>query len=104
MRAREAKLADLSDVAVLKRLRKSKDWLHELCHQLLQEQAAFTRKAAGLSLRLVDATLVQEPGATGSSRQEPRRASAIANLVSLDDSPRLDPTQQTPDPRRHELD
>jgi hypothetical protein len=67
VRAREAKLADLSDVAVLKRLRKSKDWLQALCHRLLEEQATLTKRVTGLSLRLVDATLVQEPGATGSS-------------------------------------
>jgi hypothetical protein len=67
VRARAAKLADLSDVAVLKRLRKSKDWLQALCHRLLEEQATLTPRVAGLSLRLVDATLVQEPGATGSS-------------------------------------
>lgn len=67
VRAREAKLADLSDVAVLKRLRKSKDWLHGLCRQLIEEQATVTKRVEGLSLRLVDATLVQEPGATGSS-------------------------------------
>ena len=31
VRARKAQLADLSDVALLKRLRKAKDWLHGLC-------------------------------------------------------------------------
>lgn len=67
VRAREAELADLSDVAVLKRLRKSKDWLQALCYRLLQEQAQLSPRASGYSLRLVDATLVQEPGATGSS-------------------------------------
>jgi hypothetical protein len=66
VRAREARLADLSDVAVLKRLRKSKDWLHALCLRLLEEQAALPKAVAGLSLRLMDATLVQEPGPTGS--------------------------------------
>jgi hypothetical protein len=67
VRAREAKLADLSDVAVLKRLRKSKDWLHALCRRLLEEQATVTRRVSGLSLRLIDATVIQEPGPTGSS-------------------------------------
>ena len=66
VRAREARLADLSDVAVLKRLRKSKDWLHGLCLQLLEEQSAPPKAVAGLSLRLIDATLIQEPGPTGS--------------------------------------
>jgi hypothetical protein len=67
VRARAAKLADLSDVAVLKRLRKSKDWLHLLCRRLIEEQATLTQKVPGLSLRLVDATHIQEPGPTGSS-------------------------------------
>jgi hypothetical protein len=66
-RAREAKLAQLSDVALLKRLRKSRRWLQALCQQLLAEESALTQKVAGLSLRLIDATLVQEPGPTGST-------------------------------------
>lgn len=66
VRARAANLADLSDVAVLKRLRKSEAWLHGLCYQLLAEQAALTQRLAGLSLRLVDATVIKEPGPTGS--------------------------------------
>ncbi len=37
-RAQQASLADLSDVALLKRLRKSKDWLHALCDALFAEQ------------------------------------------------------------------
>lgn len=66
-RARAAKLADLSDVALLKRLRKSKEWLHALCRRLLEEEAIVRRPAAGLALRLVDATHVQEPGPTGAA-------------------------------------
>jgi hypothetical protein len=67
VRAREAKLADLSDVAVLKRLRKSKAWLQALCRRLLEEQATLTQRVCGLSLRLIDATVIQEPGPTGST-------------------------------------
>jgi hypothetical protein len=67
VRARAAKLADLSDVAVLKRLRKSKDWLQALCHRVLEEQATLSTRVSGLALRLVDATLIQEPGPTGST-------------------------------------
>jgi hypothetical protein len=66
-RAREAKLAHFSDVALFKRLRKSKAWLQALCQQLLAEGATPTRKAESPALRLVDATLVQEPGPTGST-------------------------------------
>ena len=67
VRAREAHLAQLSDVALLKRLRKSKDWLHGLCRALLAERAPLARGVAARALRLIDATLVQEPGPTGSS-------------------------------------
>ena len=38
VRARKAQLADLSDVALLKRLRKSGDWLHALCVAPWREQ------------------------------------------------------------------
>jgi hypothetical protein len=66
VRAREAKLADLSDVALLKRLRKSKDWLHALCCELFEEQAHLAQPTTDDSLRIIDATLIQEPGPTGS--------------------------------------
>jgi hypothetical protein len=65
-RAREAQLAELSDVALLKRLRKSKDWLHGLCRRLLEEEATLAQWMSGTALRLVDATLIHEPGPTGS--------------------------------------
>jgi hypothetical protein len=64
-RAREAKLADLSDVALLKRLRKSEDWLQSLCQGLFAERA-LAAPPDGKSFRLLDATLVKEPGKTGS--------------------------------------
>ena len=38
VRARQAHLADLSDVALLKRLKKSKGWLQALCVRLFEEQ------------------------------------------------------------------
>jgi hypothetical protein len=34
VRAKQANLADLSDVALLKRLKKSKDWLYVMCVKL----------------------------------------------------------------------
>ena len=37
VRIRQSKIAELSDVALLKRLRKSRDWLHALCVSLLRE-------------------------------------------------------------------
>ena len=65
-RARQARLADLSDVALLKRLRKSKEWLHALCNALFRERGLNLALTAKHSLRLMDSTTVKEPGQTGS--------------------------------------
>jgi hypothetical protein len=65
-RAKQANLAELSDVALLKRLRKSGDWLHALCHALFAEQRRGPALTGTHALRLVDSTLVKEPGQTGS--------------------------------------
>jgi Transposase DDE domain len=66
LRAREAGLANLSDVALLKRLRKSEQWLYELCRQLFEETHLNVPESASVRrLRLVDATHVKEPGKMG---------------------------------------
>lgn len=62
-RASQAGLADLSDVALLKRLRKSENWLHALCEELFKDRGL---DGTERRLRLVDATEVSEPGKTGS--------------------------------------
>jgi hypothetical protein len=67
VRAREAHLAELSDVGLLKRLRKSEQWLYELCRSLFEEaNLATDQPALGRRIRLLDATHVKEPGKTGS--------------------------------------
>lgn len=66
VRARQAKLADMSDVALLKRLRKSKDWLAELCSSMFQDRGVCLQGDHSFEVRLVDATNVKEPGKTGS--------------------------------------
>jgi hypothetical protein len=65
VRAKQAGLAELSDVALLKRLRKSKEWLCRLCGELFAERGIKSQSAAP-ALRLIDATVVKEPGPTGS--------------------------------------
>jgi hypothetical protein len=67
VRAREAQLADLSDVALLKRLRKSEQWLYQLCCSLFEETSQ-ALQGSGLKrrIRLVDATHVKEQGKSGS--------------------------------------
>jgi hypothetical protein len=66
-RAQAQGLATMSDVALLKRLRTSERWLRELA-ALMFKSSRFVRPARppqGRRLRAVDATTVEEPGATG---------------------------------------
>lgn len=65
VRARQAGLADLSDVALLKRLKKCKEWLHALCVSLYGDRGLRFGKDC-FRVRLFDATLIKEPGMTGS--------------------------------------
>ena len=66
----QAKLAnwtDISDVALLKRLRNSEQWLRCLCIELLRENVAYwSEEAISWTIRIVDGTIVREPGKTGS--------------------------------------
>ena len=64
-RANEAKLAKLSAVALFKRLRKSREWLYQLCRALFEERGIKPTLATKHPLRLVDGTLIKEPGPTG---------------------------------------
>ena len=65
VRAQQAGLADLSDVALLKRLRKSKAWLQQLCCGLFAERRC-SPVAGRPPWRLLDGSLGSEPGKTGS--------------------------------------
>jgi Transposase DDE domain len=70
LRARELGLADVSAVALFKRLRKAEGWLKNLCQHLLQEQQRRLGRCNWPSqyrVRAIDATDVQEPGSTGSN-------------------------------------
>jgi Transposase DDE domain len=67
VQAKLAQLAKVSDVALLKRLRNSEEWLRLLCVDLLRENGmALATAASSRRLRIVDGTLVKEPGKTGS--------------------------------------
>lgn len=57
--------ADLSDVAILQRLRRCACWVGVLLGQLLQAYWRHLPAQAGLRVRLLDATTVQGPGSTG---------------------------------------
>jgi len=64
-RANEANLAKLSSVALFKRLRKSREWLYQQCRALFEERGIKPTIATKHNLRLVDGTLIKEPGPTG---------------------------------------
>jgi hypothetical protein len=67
VRARLARLATVSDVALLKRLRSAEEWFRTLCVALLQAQGIeMPQVHSQLRLRLVDSTTIKEPGKTGS--------------------------------------
>jgi|SRR6185437_5097051 len=68
-RAKAANLENISDVALLKRLRCSEKWLKELSIALLRERGALFQEneySSRVCLKLVDSTIVKEQGKTGS--------------------------------------
>lgn len=67
VRAREQSIAELSDVALLKRLRSSEAWLRSLTAQMtgLNDAGIIQRVSAQRRIRVVDATTVEEQGGAG---------------------------------------
>ena len=67
VQARLAGLAEVSDVTILNRLRQAEDWFRLLCQLLLEESGVpLPDPPRGRRVRLLDGTLVKEPGRTGS--------------------------------------
>ncbi|MCC7565501.1 MAG: IS4 family transposase [Methanomicrobiaceae archaeon] len=69
VRAREADLADISDVALFKRLKASSEWLRWLSVNLADQLHGPVHQPRWLqefTVRLVDASVITEPGSTGS--------------------------------------
>jgi hypothetical protein len=67
VRARKSGLAAISDVGLLKRLRRSELWLQRLCVELWAENGVrIPAEAVSRRVRIVDGTIVKEPGKTGS--------------------------------------
>lgn len=64
--AKAAGWLQMSDVALLKKLRQSEGWLQALCVGLLRDGELELPQKPGLRMRLIDGTLVKEPGQTGS--------------------------------------
>jgi hypothetical protein len=66
VQAKLAGIADVSDVTLLNRLRQAEDWLRQLCQRLWKDNGVDLDPALkGRPVRLVDATVVKEPGKTG---------------------------------------
>ena len=67
VRAKEQSIADISDVALLKRLRSSEPWLRSLTSHLTEVNQAdvVKRLSRQRRIRVVDATTVQEQGGAG---------------------------------------
>lgn len=55
----------LSDVAILKRLRGCNAWLGLLIMGILQKRCRALKQEAGIRLRLIDATVISQPGSQG---------------------------------------
>jgi hypothetical protein len=64
--AKAAGWLEMSDVALLKKLRQSEKWLQALCVGLLRDSELTLPTCRGLRMRLIDGTLVKEPGQGGS--------------------------------------
>ena len=65
VRARQAHVAAVAAVALLKRLRKSRDWLHALCGAGGREQGIAVAPPGRFPVRACDAPPVKEPGKPG---------------------------------------
>ncbi len=67
VRAKQAGLAEVSDVTLLNRLRQAESWWRWLCLALLAESGWYLgADPHGWNVRAMDGTLVKEPGRTGS--------------------------------------
>jgi len=60
-------IGNLSDVAVLNRLRQSHEWLGKIVGTLLAKECSDINKLPGVRLRLIDATCLSQPGSTGTN-------------------------------------
>jgi hypothetical protein len=67
VRAKASGLAKVSDVALLKRLRKAEEWFRSLCLLLLEENGlVIPPTSQHWRVRVLDGSIVKEPGKTGS--------------------------------------
>jgi hypothetical protein len=67
-RAEQGRIANVSDVALLKHLKASSDWLQWIACNLLENLGGITQKPEWLkkyNVRIFDASVITEPGSTG---------------------------------------
>jgi hypothetical protein len=65
VRAKLANWTDISDIALLKRLQNSEEWLRWLCIELLRENGGYRlEKGMSRTIRIVDGTIVRESNVT----------------------------------------
>ncbi len=60
-----AGLAELSNPALLDRLKAAAAWLGQMAGALLASRASLSQRWAGWRIRLIDATTLRAPGADG---------------------------------------
>jgi hypothetical protein len=66
VRAKLANWTDISDVALLKRLRNSEEWLRWLCVELVRENVAYRlEESTSRAIRIVDGTIVESQARRG---------------------------------------
>lgn len=66
VRSKLSGLLDISDVGILNILRRSEYWLKDMCEQLYYEQEGSYIYKGKKKMRLIDGTVISEPGKTGS--------------------------------------
>jgi hypothetical protein len=67
VQAKLAGIAEVSDVTLLNRLRDAESWLRQMCQELWKDNGVQLKPSfEGRTVRLLDATVVREPGKTGS--------------------------------------
>lgn len=73
VRAKRGNIASISDVALLKRLKSSAEWLRWMAAETMgnwiekQPSAVFGGHVNTVNIRIIDGSSIQEPGSTGSS-------------------------------------
>ncbi|MFH1114677.1 MAG: IS4 family transposase [Pseudomonadota bacterium] len=70
VRAKQSGIADVSDVALIKRLRKGGEWLRWMAQGVMQRWLDKTQHEIGRGItriRIIDGTTIQEPGSKGTS-------------------------------------